>query len=435
MTGWMGKTTTDLNMRKGADVSQELICVLPQGTFFDILEKTGDWYHIQAGEQEGFVYQNYVQLPKAAKTTVELGVHESPGATAATVMALYEDTQVMAFDKANDWQEVIALGEHGFVSSDSLAFPDVGRTSGEVNLRAGPSTDNKILEVLPPGTQIHIWKDLGTWVYIADTIRSGYLHKDFVQKGGEIPPATSNAPITPGATTPTAPEEAAKIVLGASPSAVERQVATIWNRVGGLLRTLSAQLAIDPAAAVAVLSVESGGRAFDANGRTIIRFENHIFYDRWGKQNEARFNQFFTFASGQRWTGHSWRSDPAQPWQTCHGSQDNEWAVFNFACTLDDTAAKSSISMGGPQIMGFNYATLGYASVQEMFDAFARSEREQIIGFFNFVKGRQATSARITALQTLDFESFARSYNGPGQTEYYGNLIRSVYNAFHQLKP
>ncbi|MBN2004590.1 MAG: DUF3380 domain-containing protein [Anaerolineae bacterium] len=435
MTGWMGKTTTDLNMRKGADVSQELICVLPQGTFFDILEKTGEWYRIQASEQEGFVYQSYVQLPKAAKTTVELGVLESPGATTPTVVALYEDTQVMTFDKVNDWHEVIALGEHGFVSSDSLAFPDIGRTTGEVNLRAGPSTDNKILEVLPPGTQIHIWKDLGTWVYIADTIRSGYLHKDFVQKGGEIPPVIGNTPINPGDTTPTAPEDADKITLSASPSALERQVATIWNRVGGLLRTLSAQLAIDPAVAVAVLSVESGGRAFDANGRTIIRFENHIFYDRWGKQNEARFNQFFTFASGQRWTGHSWRSDPSQPWQACHGSQDAEWATFNFACTLDDTAAKLSISMGGPQIMGFNYATLGYASVQEMFDAFAKSEREQIIGFFNFIKGRHATSARITALQTLDFTSFARSYNGPGQAEHYGNLIRGVYDAFHRLKP
>ena len=112
--------------------------------------------------------------------------------------------------------------------------------------------------------------------------------------------------------------------------------------------------------------------------------------------------------------------------------QDGEWEVFDFACTLDDTAARLSISMGGPQIMGFNYAALGYASVQQMFDAFAASERNQVVGFFDFVRSRGEEA--IQKLQGSDFVGFARFYNGSGQAEYYGSLIRRAYEAYRRLR-
>ena len=121
-------------------------------------------------------------------------------------------------------------------------------------------------------------------------------------------------------------------------------------------------------------------------------------------------------------------------WRTCHLSQDIEWQVFDFARTLDDTAAKLSISMGGAQIMGFNYPTLGYDSVQQMFDAFTNSERDQVIGFFSFVQGQSGESKRITALRALDFETFAKLYNGPGQASQYGQAIHSAYDTYQNLR-
>ncbi len=222
-----------------------------------------------------------------------------------------------------------------------------------------------------------------------------------------------------------------KIAVTSSLSGTERQVANAWNRLGGLLQALADKLSIDPGVAVAVLTVESGGRAFGPDGRMIIRFENQIFYDRWGKNHPDKFAQHFSYNSDKRWTGHQWRRAPGQAWQSFHGDQDSEWEVLEFACTLDDTAAKSSISMGGPQIMGFNYAALGYTSVQNMFDAFAESERHQATGFFNFVRSRGANT--ISTLQNLDFEGFAKVYNGPGQAAHYGNLIRKAYDAYKKL--
>jgi len=90
--------------------------------------------------------------------------------------------------------------------------------------------------------------------------------------------------------------------------------------------------------------------------------------------------------------------------------------------------------MGAPQIMGFNYATCGYESVHEMFAAFAASERNQIIGFFDFVQGPGNTSRTIVALQQQDFNAFAARYNGPGQAAKYGGLIRTTYDAFQQMR-
>ena len=100
---------------------------------------------------------------------------------------------------------------------------------------------------------------------------------------------------------------------------------------------------------------------------------------------------------------------------------------------LDARAARLSISMGLPQIMGFNFAAIGYNSVEEMFDAFSADERVQLIGFFDFVRGKRATSPRMAALQSKDFYSFAAQYNGGGQVELYSGRIQSYYDAFHTL--
>ena len=101
---------------------------------------------------------------------------------------------------------------------------------------------------------------------------------------------------------------------------------------------------------------------------------------------------------------------------------------------LDDTAAKRAISMGAPQIMGFNHAAIGYESVQEMFDAFSRSENTQLIGFFDFVQGGSANSPSVLALQHQDFAAFAALYNGSGQAATYAGMMGNAFNAFHRLR-
>ncbi len=208
--------------------------------------------------------------------------------------------------------------------------------------------------------------------------------------------------------------------------------ARIWNKYGGVLEPLASRIGIDKGAAVAVIAVESGGSGMGPDGRMIIRFENHLFWTYWGKANPTAYNQYFVFNQDASWKGHQYRPQPNSPWLDVHQNQNSEWAAFNFASTIDASAAKKSISMGLVQIMGFNNRAIGYASPDAMFAAFAADEKFQLLGFFNFVKNDQR---QITALRNRDFVGFARIYNGPGQPDFYGGLIKGVVDGFNLLVP
>jgi hypothetical protein len=295
-------------------------------------------------------------------------------------------------------------------------------TATTLNLRRDPSTANPPIAQLSRGTSVSVLKRQGGWYEVRSGERTGWVFGDFLDVREERPavgflrhePALLQIPLEP---------PVAERVDPASLPPARRPLAETWNRCGGLLRELSRIIDVQPAAAVAVLMAESSGRGF-VNGRMVIRFENHVFHDRWGRSNEARFAAHFRLDRQKRWTGHAFRAAPDAAWESFHGSQDAEWRVFEFARGLNEAAAMRSISMGAPQIMGFNHAAIGYDSVQEMFASFSADERFQILGLFDFIKGPGTSSRMVRALQQRNYEQFATWYNGPGQAPVYGARIR-----------
>lgn len=214
-------------------------------------------------------------------------------------------------------------------------------------------------------------------------------------------------------------------------SGLRRSMAEIYNDKGSYLRQKATQLSITASAAAAVLHVESGGRGFSSStGDMIIRFENHIFWDQWGKANPEQFRDHFSFSSNKRWTEHRFRATPNDPWESFHGNQALEWKVLNFARDLSDTDALNSISMGAAQIMGFNSKSIGYNSVQEMFEAMTTSLPAQLDGMFSFI---ERNSRCMRGLQNNDFVTFASGYNGSGQAETYGGLISAAESAYREV--
>lgn len=336
-----------------------------------------------------------------------------------------------------------------------------------LRLRSAPTTTSDTLSLEYPGTYLRVVEAEATakpkigvydqWVRVRNPAgMEGYVaawYVDAVAATNPTPPTPPTPPVEPTPPLPpsgpinrtrpsvgdgldnvsTAAPADRRLTAAAAQSGTYRLVADIWNRYGGIFASLSNTMGVEPGAAVSVFAVESGGQAFGPDGRTLIRFENHLFYNYWGKNNLDKFNKFFTFDLGQRWTGHKWRSDPQAAWIDFHGNQAREWDVFNFARALDETSAMLSISMGAPQIMGFNYGIIGYASVQDMFNAFARSDRDQVLGFFDFVQGVLPSAGAVKTLQARNFTQFATIYNGSGQAAYYGGLITNGYNAFKTL--
>ncbi len=198
-------------------------------------------------------------------------------------------------------------------------------------------------------------------------------------------------------------------------------VGKAWNAYGYLVSALAPALGLVPSVVCAVLAVESAGAGF-WNSRMVIRFENHVFRSRWGKDNLAVFDRHFKFDPNETWMGHAWRPDGGawRPLHTKAAGQDEEWAVLAFARTLAQDAALQSISMGAPQIMGFNYARIGYPSALAMFNAFAVNERAHVLGLFDFIR---ADHHMVRALRANDWTGFARIYNGKGKEVAYGKDI------------
>jgi len=231
-----------------------------------------------------------------------------------------------------------------------------------------------------------------------------------------------------------APPDDELLRLSEHPTSAERLAARVWNKAGGLLSSLAAQLQLETGVAVAVFCVESGGDGFGPGGRMLIRFENHHFFRHWGKANSEVFHTHFQFDAKRPWTGHRWRASAAGEFELVHCGQAGEWRAFEFARSLDETAAKLSISMGSPQILGSNHAAAGFGSVHEMFDAFSSSERRQIEAFFDFLQKSEAQPRMVPALRQKDFRRFAELYNGPGNAAAYGEKIKQMYDTFERLR-
>jgi hypothetical protein len=217
-------------------------------------------------------------------------------------------------------------------------------------------------------------------------------------------------------------------------------IASTYARIGGLMEALGAELGIDPAAALAVWQVESGGRGYTP-GRTILRVENHLLFDAWGIHDPATFDAHFQFGTrppldsstmvcgrrpcDRRWRCHRSRENASDEYTCDHTGQSREQKVLALATQLagEETALRCS-SMGGPQILGSNHARLGYSTAREMRDAFQADERFEVLGFFDFCRGDHRL---VRALRGGHWADFARAYNGPGQVEEYGRRVEDAY--------
>jgi hypothetical protein len=237
-------------------------------------------------------------------------------------------------------------------------------------------------------------------------------------------PSLISAPLVPDKTYK-APLPPAGTVLG--------QLARTYNALGGLVDTLSNQTSIDPVAVLAVWYVETAGRSFTP-GKPIIRFENHKFFQFWGHDHSAEFDQHFQFGGrngipGKSSKNHKFRAGTSGPFATFHNDQGKEYEVMQFAADIANREeACLSMSVGGPQIMGFNHDACGYASATALFDAFASDQRWHVLGFFDFVQ----TNNLLEDIRKQEWVPFGAAYNGDGPT--YGPQIEDAFDNKAKLK-
>jgi hypothetical protein len=127
------------------------------------------------------------------------------------------------------------------------------------------------------------------------------------------------------------------------------------------------------------------------------------------------------------------RADASAPFQSLHvggalAAQTLEWEAFNYARSLNETAALQSISMGLGQVLGANYQRENYASPQAMFSTLTGSIRAQLDAMFSYIA---ASPTCLGALRSRDFETFAVAYNGAAEP--YASLIGNAAAAYLEV--
>lgn len=149
---------------------------------------------------------------------------------------------------------------------------------------------------------------------------------------------------------------------------------------------------------LAVIDVEAAGRMFSmVNGKKLptLRFEGHIFYR---KLSGAQRDQAVKLG-----LAHPKRGRVKNP-----RSQAARWALLRRAQEINEDAALESASYGGGQVMGFNWNSLGYVSVQEFVASMSDGIEGQIEAMIRFIFANNLDDD----LRAGRWSSFARGYNG-----------------------
>jgi hypothetical protein len=146
------------------------------------------------------------------------------------------------------------------------------------------------------------------------------------------------------------------------------------------------------AAVKAVTEVESGHTGFYRSGKIIIKFEGHIFH----LYTKGKYDQSHPHISYPHWTEQY--------------SEFGEAAYnrFNEAFALDPHAAMFATSWGAFQIMGDNYSSCNFKTVNDFVDYLKKGEAQQLIAFCRYVKSERIDKYLIAK----NWASFAYRYNG-----------------------
>lgn len=176
-------------------------------------------------------------------------------------------------------------------------------------------------------------------------------------------------------------------------------------------------LGVEPAALKAVIDVEAAGEGFDKQGRPIILFEPHIFWDQLTKI------RYFT-KRDELQKAHPGILSPTWD-KSLYKIGGSSYDKLAIAAELNWDAAHKSCSWGLAQVMGFNAEKIGYATLKEFIDDMYESEAKQLKAMGMFLKA----NGLIAKLQRKDWAGFARGYNGSAYAKnQYDIKLAAAYN-------
>lgn len=188
------------------------------------------------------------------------------------------------------------------------------------------------------------------------------------------------------------------------------------------LQQFSNKYSIDEKVIKAVVSVESNGNGFNADGSLKIRFEAHLVIDKL-----PHLERWFTLGN-PRYLEHFYRfPSTSNRWKTIHtGKSEDEYNALLTAAFQLGNQAFDFCSMGSFQIMGFHCYDLGFVNSIEQFTFASKSLENDIELGLRFLS---INPKMVKALQSSDFHTFALLYNGSALVDEYTRRLTIALNA------
>jgi hypothetical protein len=184
------------------------------------------------------------------------------------------------------------------------------------------------------------------------------------------------------------------------------------------LKKLAQREGLNVKALQAIIAVETGGRhVFDARNRPVLLYEPHIYFKLIPSQKREKAIQ--QNLARKKWTKSFYNQFERTP--------DDRWELLERAASFHDAeAAVGCCSWGPAQIVANLWAKkCGYNNASE----FVRASMNEEKMLDSFVAVLTAMNLK-SAINSLDFEKVAATYNGPGNVAVYSSRMKK---AFHNL--
>lgn len=174
------------------------------------------------------------------------------------------------------------------------------------------------------------------------------------------------------------------------------------------------RLGVEVAAIKAVVDIEAGAthQGFASPGRPLINFD---------------LTMFRRFATRRGINLSKYGTSHAVVFNSHRGNQTRAHRRLEAARTIHPHAAVEGTFWGMFQIGGFNWKKCGVSSIEEFELRMARSERDQLDMFAEFI----TSTGLLQHLRDRNWAAFARGYNGPSYaSRAYHTRMASAYRRY-----
>lgn len=209
--------STYLRIRAAASTSSEVLGTMIEGTRFNIISKSDQWYQIQYNDIVGYVFEDYVDEISAGSSSTtydviytgtvydaapNLRVRSGASLDSTIIGYVLDNSTVSIVAVEGSWYKIQYNGGYGYVSAD---YVSIGSTSNGGNskndsgsssitavgyaydlgnialrIREGASTSSAILGNIYEGDSVNIIGEEGNWYKILYNNSTAYVSKDYI---------------------------------------------------------------------------------------------------------------------------------------------------------------------------------------------------------------------------------------------------------------